>query len=353
MELATKPNFRETKERWRAFWSREVLDRPICLITGPRFGMNPPERPPYMAEAIEDPVRVAEGVCAAAEGRFWLGEAIPERDPSFGPDQYAAFLGGKLERAPDAIATSWSVPVIESWHDAPPLRLDPKNAIWQKMLKVAETYARVGEGRFLVSVIDLHSNMDALSGLRGPQQLMLDLHDCPEMIDKAMAEARATYQPVYDGLFAASKMDERGSVAMGMYCDGKHAIVQSDVICMLSPEQFRRWVLPALEEETSFLDHSVMHYDGPGALVHLDDVLALPKLDIIQWVPGAGAAPLPEWMDLYRRIQRAGKAVVLWGSADEIKHFHRELRPDLVLYNTYAGSEQEAEDLLAWLERHT
>jgi hypothetical protein len=353
MALCTKPNFDDTKERWRAFWNHEVLDRPICLITGPKPGVTPPSQPAYMAEAVEDPISVAERVCAASEARFWLGEAIPERDPSFGPDQYAAFLGGRLKRAPEGIGTSWSVPVIESWQDTPPLRLDPANETWRKMLEVAASHARVGEGRFLVSVIDLHSNMDALSGLRGPQQLMLDLHDCPEMIDKAMADVRATYQLVYDGLFRASKMDERGSVAMGMYCDGKHAIVQSDVICMLSPGQFRRWVLPALEEETSFLDHSVMHYDGPGALVHLDDVLALPELDIIQWVPGDGAAPLPEWMDLYTRIQRAGKAVVLWGSIDEIKHFHRELRPELVIYNTYARSEQEAADLLAWLKQHT
>ncbi len=103
MELATKPNFRETKERWRAFWSREVLDRPICLITGPRFGMNPPERPPYMAEAIEDPVRVAEGVCAAAEGRFWLGEAIPEETRRSGPISTQLSLGA-----------NWSVHLMPS-----------------------------------------------------------------------------------------------------------------------------------------------------------------------------------------------------------------------------------------------
>jgi len=353
MELATKPNSAETKERWRAFWSHEMLDRPICAITGPKAGANPPPGPVYMAEAVEDPSGVAERFCRAVEARFWMGEAIPERDPSFGPDQYAAFLGGRLERASEPIETSWAVPMVESWETAPPLRLDPENQTWQKMLGTAETFARVGEGRFLVSVIDLHSNMDALSALRGPQRLMLDVHDCPEMIDRAMAEVRATYQPVYDALFRASKMDERGSVAMGMYCEGKHAIVQSDVICMLSPGHFRRWVLPALEEETSFLDHSVMHYDGPGALVHLDDVLALPKLDIIQWQPGAGAAPLPEWMDLYKRIQAAGKAVVLGGSIEEVKRFHRELRPDLVVYSTWAGSEKDAEELLTWLLRHT
>lgn len=43
---------------------------------------------------------------------------------------------------------------------------------------------------------------------------------------------------------------------------------------------------------------------------HVDALLALPKLDGIQWIPGAGAPPVSEWIPLLEHIQAAGKLVV-------------------------------------------
>jgi 5-methyltetrahydrofolate--homocysteine methyltransferase len=57
---------------------------------------------------------------------------------------------------------------------------------------------------------------------------------------------------------------------------------------MISPEMCRRFVVPALEYEASCLKHNIYHYDGIGALTHLDDILAIQSIDGIQWVPGAG-----------------------------------------------------------------
>ena len=280
---------------------------------------------------------------------------MPVWEVGFGPDQYAAYLGGRLDCSSDSPDTTWAIPVVEDWQQSLPLHLDPENPAWRAMLRIIETFAQVGEGSFLVAVPDLHSNLDALSALRGPERLLLDLIDTPELIDRAMAQVRATYQKVYEAIFAAGRMGRRGTVGwLPLYSTGRFAPVQSDVICMLSPEHFRRWPLPALDEETAYLDHSVMHYDGPQALRHLEDVLAIPALDGIQWTPGDGAPPVIEWLDLLKRIQAAGKSVWLWASMDEIREvYHRELQPHLVVYQSSARSEQEAEAFLSWLERHT
>jgi 5-methyltetrahydrofolate--homocysteine methyltransferase len=122
---------------------------------------------------------------------------------------------------------------------------------------------------------------------------------------------------------------------------------------MVGPEMFRRFILPALEEETEFLDHTVYHYDGPGALVHLKDILSLPKLGAIQWTPGSGAKPFIQWMDLLKEIQKAGKAVWVACSPEEIPAYHRELKPELVYYQCGAKTEAQARQTIDWLVKNT
>lgn len=37
-----KPNFEESKMYWRAFWEREVIDRPLICVTAPKDGVRVP-----------------------------------------------------------------------------------------------------------------------------------------------------------------------------------------------------------------------------------------------------------------------------------------------------------------------
>jgi len=68
-------------------------------------------------------------------------------------------------------------------------------------------------------------------------------------------------------------------------------------------------ILPTIAEEIAGLGRSIFHLDGPGALRHLDDVLALTDLDALPWVYGAGHEPAGRWIDVYERAQVTGKAV--------------------------------------------
>jgi hypothetical protein len=78
---------------------------------------------------------------------------------------------------------------------------------------------------------------------------------------------------------------------------------------MVSPEISRKYIIPALEEEAAFLDHCVYHLDGPGTMPHLDDILAVKDIDVIQWVSGAGQPPMHTWLDVLTRCQKAGKGL--------------------------------------------
>ena len=354
MDLAYKPDFEEARQRWDAFWEGEIIGRPCAAIRAPKEGVPPVDPPPYLDGWDGD----FDGALARYEewaaATYFGGEAIPYMAPSFGPDQFAAFLGAKLERSPDSLSTTWAVPFVQDWDEVLPFRLDSQNPWWRKMSDFLRQIAQVGEGKFLAGMLDLHGNFDALAAVRGPERLCLDLADQPETVQRAIESARRIFPQVYEGLFEAGNMAKWGSIGwLPFYASGRFLSSQCDFAALVSPKMFDRFILPALEEECSLVDHSVYHLDGPDALPHLDSLLGIERLDGIQWVPGSGNPPLIEWMDLLKTIQNAGKCLHIYCTAEEVKVFHRELKPNRVLYHVSTETEREARDLLKWLEQNT
>jgi hypothetical protein len=206
-----------------------------------------------------------------------------------------------------------------------------------------------------LSSFDTHTNMDLLAALRGPERLCLDLVERPEVIDRAMIDARAVFPQMWRGIVQAGRMAETG-FCNGVYSPAGAAVLQCDFSCMISPPMFRRWVLPALEEEAAIAGHVFYHWDGPGALKHMDDLLASPAIHTLGYVPTVGfGGRLKHFdcVDLLRQCQDRGKAVQAIGTAEEVKAMHRCLDPAKVMYCTSVATPDEAEALLAWFVRHT
>ena len=131
------------------------------------------------------------------------------------------------------------------------------------------------------------------------------------------------------------------------------ACLQCDFSCMISGEMFRRWVIPALEEEAALVKHAYYHWDGPTALRHMGDLCATRGLHTLSYVPGDGHGPHIGFLDLFKRVQSLGKAMHFWGAPDECKAAHRELRPEKVMYSTGVQTEKEADELLKWFVKNT
>lgn len=348
-----KPDLGRVKNYWEAFWNKEVIDRPCIFVTAPRNDkVGQKKRPLYMAGADGDYEKALKIFDEWAASTYFGGEAIPYLDVSFGPDQFSAFLDAALTMAEDK-TTSWVKPFVSDWKTVK-IQFREDNSTWTKMLEYIRFATQFSEGKFLIGMLDLHSNMDCLSAIRGPENLCLDIIDCPDEVGRVLNQVRSLYAPVYEGIYKAGDMKHRGTIGWTpFYCQGKFATIQCDFICMISPKDARRFVIPALAEEASFLDHSVFHLDGPEALVHLDDILAIREIDVIQWVPGAGSPPLIEWMDLLKKIQKKKKGLEIRCSPEEVKKFHRELQPDGILYIIEASSKQEADGLISWLKDNT
>ena len=353
MKLEYKADSERVLEYWRAYWAGEIIDRPVVCISAPKAPSAPPI-PKYMDGIAGDFVDAANRYDNYAKGACFMGEMIPFMPISFGPDQFALFMGGEFTYAEET-ETSWIHPYVRNWQNID-FALDTKNgSYYERMLEYIRTARREGEGKFLVSMLDIHSNLDCLAAMRGPQSLCLDLYDCPEDVMAANKRVRELYESVYNSLFAAGEMEKTGSIGWApFYCDGKFAVIQCDFMALIGNDDVRKYVIPALIEESSYLDHCLLHLDGKSALRHLDDILAIESIDAIQWVPGAGQPKTYEWMNLLKKIQAAGKGLHLydWDEA-AIKAYYHELRPEGVVFDLNVESESKAESLIKWLRDNT
>jgi hypothetical protein len=361
MMFQSKPDFEDVKIAWRHFWAREKWKRPLVVASVPRDparavpGVESPGHHAYSRTLTGRWDEQLQRIDRWLENTLYLAEAVPYFSPDFGPDQFAAFLGATMKFSEASPNTNWVDPIVDDW-DVFEFKLDPANETWRRIRELVRRMAAHARGRYLVGICDLHSNGDALSALRHGERLCMDFYDAPEKVGRAMREVRKLYPAVYNGLDEASGRNaDTGSIGwIPTWSPGKFATIQCDFICMVSPELSRQYIIPALEEEAAFLDHCIYHLDGPGALPHLDDILAVKDIDAIQWVSGAGQKPMWQWLEVLKKCQAAGKALQIHSlNCEEAKAVHRELDPAGVVYCVSANNAAEVDDLTRWLEQHT
>jgi hypothetical protein len=220
--------------------------------------------------------------------------------------------------------------------------------------RLLEAAAARGSGRYYVGIPDLNGPGEILARLRGTQRLALDLIENPEYIKPALEEINVAWLRYWQAAVGVVHQWVEGYFHwIGIWSDRPSVDLQCDFSCLISPQMFEEFFLPALEEQTRWVERTVYHLDGPGATRHLDHLLSLPRLDCVQWIPGAGAPPVSSWIRLLRRIQAKGKLIQLFCEPWEVEVLLTELEPEGVLLTTACTSEAQAKDLLSNVARWT
>jgi len=72
--------------------------------------------------------------------------------------------------------------------------------------------------------------------------------------------------------------------------------------------------------------------DGRGVLKHLDRILSVPEIQAIQWVQGMGLdLPIMQWVPLIKKLQAAGKSVMIDLQIGELEDFINAMDPEGLL----------------------
>jgi hypothetical protein len=353
MELIYKDDWQPAEERMQAWWHGEILDRAVVQVTAPRADSALPPGPTQVPEDdllawFTDPQRVVRRLERAVQNTYWGGEAFPVVYPvSISLVAIlAAYLGCPYRVVPVS-NSGWASPILDDWDARPRLAFDPHNEWWITSRKLLEAASRRAQDRYYVGVPDLNGPGEIVARMRGEERLAVDLLERPAEVEAAVEEVNRAWLRYWEACVGLIHGWVGGYVYwMGLWSDLPSIDLQCDFSCMISPHMFEKLFLPGIEQQTRWIDRTIYHLDGPNAIRHLDLLLSLPRLDGIQWVPGAGAPPMSRWIRLLRRIQARGKLLVLSCEAWEVETLLSELEPEGLLLSTHCASEEEARDLL-------
>lgn len=343
-------DFDRISARFLEYWNKENHDRPLLCICAPaEKRVEVPKYHGTIRERWMDIDYIIKTTRLGMQNTYYAAEGYPNVYPNLGPDIFGAFFGCDLEFGP---STSWATNHTDDLHKLDLSILDENNFWWKKILEMTEAMAEDAHGDYIVGITDIHPGMDGLASLRGPQDLCFDLYEDGELVEKLTMQLFDRFCEVYNRLNSIVSKYQKGNTNwMGVYHPEGWYVTSSDFQGMISEKMMRRFVLPEIKEELSFLKHSIFHLDGIGALRHLDCLLSEEDLDGIQWVPGAGRESAHDWIPVLKRIQSAGKMIHFSPLTKDIPELLDSLAPEGVLYNVYCSSIDEANWVLRTAEK--
>ena len=351
-----KPDWQEARDRMIAWWAGGKPDRVQAHVSAPAkpakssvasIGNDVPAK-------YTDPETVLRNMEYGLEHTFWGGEMFPTHFVYFGPMFGLAYLGCEPNFAP---GTTWYEPCLQDWSELPSIKFDPNNRWWQLTKEMTRLSAERAKGRWLVTCpIAILALMDTICGLLGNEKTLMAMADQPMAIKTALNRIMPWARRTYDESYDIGRGYQEGSIDwMQIWAPGRVISTQCDMSVMISPEMFRDFVVPELTDIYNHVDYGIYHLDGPEQIRHLDELLKIEKLHLIQWVPGArmnnpGHGDPLNWLDLFRRIQETGKKVLVYCPPERVRPLLNKIARDRVFLSVGCQDEQTARNVLRELD---
>jgi hypothetical protein len=348
-----KPNYEDTRKRFAAFWNRDLLDRPLI-----QFSLNKPDN-----ERIEIPLgrhktqpitqldvrSEAERCHASLMNQVFLGDTLPVALPNHSPAVMTVFYGCCLSLLKDG--TYWNAPLGEPGDPIRSVTFDWQSP-WLKYLhQMTDALLDAGWGRSITGMGNWFMGADCLAAILGPQRLAAALIEEPDWVRKTLDQLQQDFERLFNEFYIKLKnAGQPGTAWIPLLSEGKYYVVANDFSALVSNAMFCNFFLDGIIRECRFLDHSIYHLDGPTALRHLDTILEVKELDGVHFVPSPSDASFKHWMSVYKRIQDAGKCLIVDCCIEEIDEIPSQLKPDgLLLHVSNVSSLEEADELLTYV----
>jgi len=354
---AYKPDWLEAKQRMTDWWSGKKVDRVVASVIAPLSKAGMSDYIDKTPEKYTDADTVFHNLGRQLNNTFWGGEAFPEHFVYFGPMYSSMVYFGATPNF--ASSTTWYEPCFNSLDDIMAYKPDPKNnKWWQAIIQMQKKSVEISAGAHLVTCISVGAIIDTLAGLLGNEELLCAMADEPEKVIKARDMLLEHTIPTFDDSYEATKLcNGYGNTALGVWAPGRARANQCDLCVMISPQMFDEFVFYDMKHMYDGLDHGMYHLDGEEEIKHLDSLLKIDKLHMIQWVPSTRvnessySNPM-NWIDLFKRIQNAGRKVLIINARyDEITKLLDKIDRDLVYLQVSCPDEQTARKVLRELER--
>ena len=341
MKFKYVPNLDQILNRFEAFWKCEIIDRPMYSIVIPKEQENQVkiEWPDYQGNwekrwldidfrVQEDEVRI--------QNHYYFGDAIPFVCPGMGTDILAA--SNNCSYRFDGI-TGWSLHDLSDWSLESKFHFDKSNKYYKAQMEYVRKSIDNGKGKYVIGHPDYHPTGDQLASMRGTENALMDLILYPDNVKTFLKRTQQDFYNIYDEV--ENLLKEAGMPSMSwtnIAAKRRHWMICNDFSIMISPDMFDEFFIPYIEEESTKFENSMYHLDGAGAVHHLDSLLKIPTLKGIQFLPGAGAGKITDYIVVFKKIQDSGKCLeILQPHVNELSIIFKNLRPEGVILNWIVG----------------
>lgn len=347
------PDWPHLKERYLACWNREVQDgRVIAHIQNPN-----PKRPlpePWMLEESEkkylDPRQLYDLKTWRRTAWNWHTDLFFYQVPVYGPNVFTGFCGGQPRFGRDTV---WHDPVISGLDEADKIHFDETNRYWRIQLEIAEYFAQRCQGVEQIATVDFGGPTDWISQLMGTEQFLIAAIDKPGKMRSFAVRLAREHNQAYDRVYPiVSRLNDGFVNWMPVWNQGRMGTVQDDMAINFSPEMYADVFLPALKIMAEHTDYTVLHWHD-GCRHHLDNLLTLDAIDLIQFGHDPNSPPFREMLPDMKKIQAAGKLLFIsCVEAEDAEFFIRHLDPRglMMIIDTRndESSRQMEQDVALW-----
>ena len=330
-----KEDIEEAKERMKAWWDHEIMDFPCVSYYYPRLGEEFPDvmeffDPIYLAQNWDNVETDLDHFETASKSWYFGGENIPRYFPNYGPGIAAAIFGVEPQYLSRTVWFNRPTPVDEIVSLLESAEFNMNNPWYSRLIRTTETAAKRAKDDYSVAITDIGGVLDILSSFLGPKNIILTMKRQPGIIDTCRVIILEKLLKLYDDIqdIVEHYVDGFNSW-MPLWCQKRWYPIQCDFSAFLSPKWFKRFALDDIIAQADHMDYSFYHLDGPDALNHIDDILAIDSINGIQWVPGAGGELRcsEAWMPVYKKIQATEKNIYIdfFELPEKLAHFYKEL----------------------------
>ena len=348
-------NWEKTKKRFEAFWHGDYLDRAIMRIETPRDGSNYKPPVPNAGELecfYTDPNWMIERNVQRFENTYYTGDGYASIWIRFATGGHCCYAKGSKIEYTDR--TVWVHPSIYDW-EADFIEFDKNSPLLKQHEHLLSCLCAEAKGRYMVGNYDHCGNLDALASLRGSSELLMDFLTEPDRVKEGIRKIQEMQKYSMKRFWDIQLPSNGGTVNawMGTFCEQRHIQVQCDLSVMISREIFEEFALPDLEFYNDWPGKSIYHLDGQEQLRHLDMILSVKGLDGIQWTPVDGQPRTSHFLPELKRIQAAGKLLVVFPYPEEVELLSRELsHKGLFMKILGVRNQAEADHLLKIVEQN-
>lgn len=342
------PEFPAIAQRYEAWW-RQAADRPLFIA---EVNGDPARPITRRLDLLDRPDAWFEAKYQDLRQIHRVGDTLPNVRADFGAVLLGGLYGGDREESAD---TSWTVHYLDDeWSNAPDWTAIREDNPWlRRMRALLLRAAEEAPGRYLVCTPDIGSTADTLITLRGSTKLCLDLFDRADDIHRAVDGIYSGWRQAFRELYLCT-VDQGAGMHhfFGLWSNQPYSLQACDFNALISPQHFREFFLPDIARQAATAGRAFFHLDGPRAAAHIDALLEVDALQAIQFTPGAGTPSALAWVEMFRKIQAAGKSVLVICPVEEVLDLCPALDPAALAVSVDgASSVQELDDLYAEFRR--